>query len=1794
LLFSPNQRPTNIIPSTIPKSPPPENHNDCFIEAHDKILEEQMIANRSIIQRGEERKYIVNQFKQMIKIETVYENNQTKNYKNNEEQQVISSVLLPVTRENKNCSLKNKIEEEIKEKGSVLELRRIVHKTEFTNKIQTTPTAASEISEKLKIGETKNPQNIDNRLLTDNKNRTTAKALLNIIRDYNSYSEAPINEAGAYVINSIECRYKTKRAYQNQIRLKKKTPKFSISANDLTPGYTPADCLATTDRPKHSINTVKIQHKIQSNTKRKTVRMKFQVKKLSKNDNGGILNTVIPVQTGILTKRIPAQGDTGANCSATDMKEIIHNYEEFPFPQDVGVFSDDETGSTLQALGEGVIKIISDQGSIMEWTVLYTPLSSGTVLSPDNYHKTNQSKYYAFYHLGTNNGGKIGFLDHNQREIESIQMERTDNGEWLTTNQVLMATGLENKHVIRAVNRRSDRIRDLKLEQNDIEQAREDRVIIDQQMDESWATDLGKHHFDQICEEADPIFSNVNFKTTDSKQQQYSQKMKELELWHQRMGHCSTRTLNETRKCVEGIPDLPTNTPFFKCPFCERGKMVKKGGNKTTDKDCFIPGQAYHMDLAFVSGPSNLDQQAGSNITPSPIVKKSRDGYIGFLTIIDVSSRKLWTHPIKNKDPPIEYIDKFLKRHGIRNTTPSKAIITTSETGYLAKSRAFEEVARVQQYEIKPTNDDIDFFGDLLPDHVEATITTDGGGELSKSHDMKKVCNSHGYEVQSTAADSSSQNGIVERPHRTLKERMRCMLYSSRLGTEFWTEALLHATWLYNRTYHSKIKMTPLQAYSGQIPALDSLITFGAKITAKKPGTRPTTLNPWAYDGIFLGYQNTMHNIKYWDVNTGAIKTAKHDSKDEIQFGDDPSNRSPASKHLMEVFTGSNDHTTYTEPEHVEIEMIDKIRASPKDILEKNLLDSPLPYTVTTAAAAKVNRKERRWMEKRIRKMKAAFRRPEIGDLKHELSTLDISTNKYVHTTSHTIPLNEKAYHPTLGMVTATHPDMKQAMELVEFQVGTSTHRHIRSWKRRLRGTIITTINNEPIKNEKDIMDVIQRARNNKQTTIKIEFGSLVGFAMSGEGVPTLQSDQLNVIAHHLNGINNEEDIWVNKKEWPQPIDSMEVINEKVRINIMKRNRLKLTPEWDDFLKSEWKQLDRYAKVGMFGDPVMADQWMTILPWVWAYVNKEDPLTGDTIRKSRGTCNGGPRYGAAITLAETYAACVEQPVHRLTWAISAAMNLICKGYDVGNAFAEAPAPTSPFFMKPDAQFRQWWEEHLGRDPIPDGYVIPVKKALQGHPESPRLWDKYISKMITEELGFTSTVHEPCLYYKRDDDDNLTLILRQVDDFLVANKDSKECDRIGALIQEKMTNPLNQLGTIRKFNGVNVEQTRYYNHVHCETYIEKIVSHHGWEKLKTRSPPTPMKSDSKFQADIQMSRGPESIKEQKELERRMGFSYRQTIGELIYALTVCRVDISIAVITLSQHSHHPAQIHYEAVKQVFAYLNATKRDGLTYWRPTPRMDLPIAPDPTPISAPAQLHKFDEQWNALEITGSCDTTWASDRIERRSMGGIVMMLAGAAVYYRTRLQPTIAQSSTEAEFTNMADAGKAALYLRWILEEMGIIMEQPTPILADNQGAVRLANAHQPTRRTRHVEMKHFIILQWTDDKFIDFVDTSTDENYSDSLSKPTGRTKFYEHTDVFMGRRKPAYTTYIDQSPEHSQSKGHIINYVSVSTYSSKQECNSKDSNPLISLLQSTSIHSFDGLDSVSVGKCRSRTRVTRE
>ena len=116
-------------------------------------------------------------------------------------------------------------------------------------------------------------------------------------------------------------------------------------------------------------------------------------------------------------------------------------------------------------------------------------------------------------------------------------------------------------------------------------------------------------------------------------------------------------------------------------------------------------------------------------------------------------------------------------------------------------------------------------------------------------------------------------------------------------------------------------------------------------------------------------------------------------------------------------------------------------------------------------------------------------------------------------------------------------------------------------------------------------------------------------------------------------------------------------------------------------------------------------------------------------------------------------------------------------------------------------------------------------------------------MLVDEFDFQTCIHEPCLYYKTDEDNNLMLIVRQVDDILLCHKSTEECDKMANKLQKKLTFPLNFLGTVQKFNGVDVDQTKHFNDIHCWTFIDKVVTHHQWENEPCRTPPTPFQADN---------------------------------------------------------------------------------------------------------------------------------------------------------------------------------------------------------------------------------------------------------------------------------------------------------------------------------------------------------------
>ena len=208
-------------------------------------------------------------------------------------------------------------------------------------------------------------------------------------------------------------------------------------------------------------------------------------------------------------------------------------------------------------------------------------------------------------------------------------------------------------------------------------------------------------------------------------------------------------------------------------------------------------------------------------------------------------------------------------------------------------------------------------------------------------------------------------------------------------------------------------------------------------------------------------------------------------------------------------------------------------------------------------------------------------------------------------------------------------------------------------------------------------------------------------------------------------------------------------------------------------------------------------------------------------------------------------------------------------------------------------------------------------------------------------------HEPCLYFcnNYNNTNKKVLLLRQVDDFAVACEDAATAKHVIAQINDRMTISVKELGEISRFNGIDIQQTRYYVKISNKTYINKMLQKHSW--IHNEKPITvkiPMKSDSSYQRQLEqhIDTTPEEI---IALENEMGFGYRQAVGELIYALTTCRPDISYPIIKLSQYSTRPGRIHFEALKTVYRYLHQTKDEGIHYWRQTPRDDLPDAPLPT---------------------------------------------------------------------------------------------------------------------------------------------------------------------------------------------------------------------------------------------------------
>ena len=91
---------------------------------------------------------------------------------------------------------------------------------------------------------------------------------------------------------------------------------------------------------------------------------------------------------------------------------------------------------------------------------------------------------------------------------------------------------------------------------------------------------------------------------------------------------------------------------------------------------------------------------------------------------------------------------------------------------------------------------------------------------------------------------------------------------------------------------------------------------------------------------------------------------------------------------------------------------------------------------------------------------------------------------------------------------------------------------------------------------------------------------------------------------------------------------------------------------------------------------------------------------------------------------------------------------------------------------------------------------------------------------------------------------------------------------------------------------------------------------------------------------------------------------------------------------------------------------------------------------------------------------------------------------------------------------------------------------------------MGNAHKPTSRTRHINIKYFSLCDWVerDIMFLERIDTSL--NMSDNMTKGLETILFHCHTDFILGHIVPmcslVYDTIVGRFSNHTLDIDHLV------------------------------------------------------
>ncbi|KAJ7533740.1 hypothetical protein O6H91_13G062100 [Diphasiastrum complanatum] len=312
------------------------------------------------------------------------------------------------------------------------------------------------------------------------------------------------------------------------------------------------------------------------------------------------------------------------------------------------------------------------------------------------------------------------------------------------------------------------------------------------------------------------------------------------------------------------------------------------------------------------------------------------------------------------------------------------------------------------------------------------------------------------------------------------------------------------------------------------------------------------------------------------------------------------------------------------------------------------------------------------------------------------------------------------------------------------------------------------------------------------------------------------------------------------------------------------------------------------------------------------------------------------------------------------------------------------------------------------------------------------------------------------------DGMVALIALYVDDLIITKNNQEMIDMIKKDLMEQFE--MTDLSLMHYYLGVEVWQKGHEVSLTQVKYVKELLHRFRLQDCKpVNTPIEPGKRLSK-------------LDESQSFDATM---YRQLVGSLIY-LTTTRPDICYVVGIVSQFMAAPTETHWKTAKRILHYVKGTSEYGVIY------------------------RKHD---GLSELCGYVDANWGGDYDDCRFTTGYVFQFCGSCFFWSSKKQSTIALSTTEAEYKAMFSAAQEAIWLRQILEEIGMRQKNPTTLHSDNQSEIQLAKNLVFHARTKHIEIQYHFIRERLLSREIRVVHCSTEEQLADIFTKPLTGEKF---------------------------------------------------------------------------------------